>query len=222
MFCSFCTSLHKVGFFLIFEYSLEKLSRTVKTQQMLYFFNKSFYFYKLLKYGKNVLQKDPIKDFGYRKYWKFKEKSLSAIFVRELTAIWFQEYLGMDKRLFDISLSWYTFMGYFLELCMAETVWFIPHLFYQVLAVFLKIVFLVNIIFAISFFRNTLFVTLLDEILINRNFAAFVAASPGCSQSVASTYILPSQINLMFITYTKYKFINIKNCSNCGKVRWQG
>ena len=54
---------------------------------MLYFFNKSFYFYKLLKYGKNVLQKDPIKDFGYRKYSKFKEKSLSAIFVRELTAI---------------------------------------------------------------------------------------------------------------------------------------
>ena len=41
-----------------------------------------------------------------------------------------------------------------------------------------------------------------------------------CNKYV-SKYILPSQINLIFITYTKYKYIEIENCGNCGKVRWQ-
>ena len=46
-------------------------------------------------------------------------------------------------------------------------------------------------------------------------------SSEEVSKSV-SKYISLSQINLIFITYTKYKFIKIENCSNCGKVRWQG
>ena len=41
-------------------------------------------------------------------------------------------------------------------------------------------------------------------------------------EKLPSKYISPPQINLIFITYTKYKFIKIENCGNCGKVRWQG
>ena len=40
--------------------------------------------------------------------------------------------------------------------------------------------------------------------------------------STVSKYISPSQINLIFITYTKNKFNEIENCGNFGKVRWQG